>query len=84
MSRSKLIFLALLALALLVAGYAQAGTLGHYYPGVMGMRDIILPPKGLYALYYDPIYYSNDLKNANGNSHNGYSMSAAETKHINV
>ena len=63
---------------------AHAGTQGHYYPGVMGMRDIILPPKGVYAIYYDPIYYSNDLRNANGNSVSNVSMSVSETKDIRV
>ena len=63
---------------------ANAGTQGHYYPGVMGMRDIILPPKGVYAIYYDPIYYSNDLRNANGNDLSGLSRSVSETKDINI
>lgn len=63
---------------------AHAGTQGHYYPGVMGIRDIILPPKGYYALFYDPIYYSNDFSNANGNSLHNYSASTSETKAINV
>ena len=82
MSRGKIIFFALAAL--IVAQYAWAGTLGHYYPGVMGMRDIILPPKGFYAIYYDPIYYSNDLRNANGNKLSNFSTSVSETKHFNV
>lgn len=76
--------LLLMLVSLLAAQYAWAGTQGHYYPGVMGMRDIILPPKGVYALYYDPIYYSNDLRGANGNSLSHVSMSASETKHFNV
>ncbi len=63
---------------------AHAGTQGHYYPGVTGMRDIILPPKGVYAIYYDPVYYSNDLRNANGNQLSNYSMSVSETKNLNV
>lgn len=64
---------------------ANAGTQGHYYPGVLGIRDIILPPKeGIYALYFDPIYYSNDFRNANGNDLSNVSMSASETKYINV
>jgi hypothetical protein len=82
MAKVRTILLALAAL--IVAGHAYAGTLGHYYPGVMGMRDIILPPKGLYALYYDPIYYSNDLRNSNGNRLSNFSASMAETKHFNA
>ena len=63
---------------------AHAGTEGHYYPGVMGMRDIILPPQGFYAIYYDPIYYSNDLRDANGNSVSEISASKSETKDLRV
>jgi len=83
MPKMRHIFLAMSVICL-AAGYAYAGTQGHYYPGVMGMRDIILPPKGLYAIYYDPVYFSNDLCNANGNKTGSYSMSVSETKHINV
>ena len=78
----KIILLVILLASLNQA--AHAGTQGHYYPGVMGIRDIILPPKGVYALYYDPIYYSNDLMNANGNKLSNYSTSVSETKYINV
>jgi hypothetical protein len=82
MKISKVIFIA--TAAILISQYAHAGTQGHYYPGVMGMRDVILPPKGLYALYYDPIYYSNDSMNAHGNKVGSYSTSASETKYINA
>jgi hypothetical protein len=73
-------------LAMLFIGQsAYAGTLGHYYPGVLGMRDIIMPPaKGVYGIYYDPIYYSSDLRNGNGKKISGYSSSASETKFLNV
>lgn len=83
MARFKILFLAL-GVVIISSQYAFAGTLGHYYPGVLGMRDIILPPKGVYAIYYDPIYYSNDLRNANGNSLSHFSASASETRHYNV
>lgn len=36
-----------------------AGTQGHYLPGVMNIRDFVLPSAGVYALAYDP-YYSSD------------------------
>ena len=71
--------------AMLLAGQsAYAGTIGHYYPGVLGMRDIIVPPKGAYAIYYNPIYGSNDLRNANGNKLSNFSKSETQTKYINV
>lgn len=83
MSKTRTVLIAFL-MVIVAAQYAGAGTLGHYYPGVMGMRDIILPPKGLYGLYYDPIYYSSNLKNASGNSYTNYSTSFTETKYANV
>lgn len=69
---------------LLITPLAYAGTLGHYYPGILGMRDIILPPKGFYALYYDPIYYSNTFRNSHGHDLGNFSASGSETKNINV
>ena len=68
----------------LVVTSAFAGTLGHYYPGVMGMRDIILPPKGFYALYYDPVYGSNAMTNSHGHKTDSFSASETETKALNI
>ncbi len=63
---------------------AYAGTIGHYYPGVLGMRDIIMPPKGFYTIYYNPIYGSNDLRNAHGGKISHFSESVSETKFLDV
>ena len=79
--RKALVFLLGMFLAVPIV---HAGTLGHYYPGVLGMRDIIMPPKGFYAIYYDPIYGSNSLQNANGNRLSNFSKSGTETKFLNV
>lgn len=61
-----------------------AGTVGHYYPGVLGMRDIITPPKGFYALYYNPVYGSNRLEDRHGKELSHFSRSASETRYLNV
>lgn len=74
----------LVLMMMLVTQSAFAGTLGHYYPGVLGMRDIITPPKGFYALYYNPIYGSNDLRDAKGKELSHFSKSSSETRFINV
>ena len=63
---------------------AYAGTLGHYYPGVLGMRDIIVPPKGFYTIYYNPIYGSDSLQDANGKEISHFSKSVSETRYLNV
>jgi hypothetical protein len=83
MTHAKKIAL-IMILTLLAASSASAGTQGHYYPGVMGMRDIIVPPKGFYMLFYDPFYFSSDYRDANGRSMGSFSGSSSETKYISV
>ena len=73
----------LLAMLLAVQS-AYAGTTGHYYPGVPGMRDIIMPPEGFYAIYYNPIYGSDDLRDAHGKELSHFSKSETQTRFINV
>ncbi len=74
-----------LLFAILFSGPSvYAGTLGHYYPGVLGMRDIITPPKGFYALYYNPIYGSNSLRDSHGDELSHFSKSGNETRYIDV
>jgi len=63
---------------------AYAGTQGHYYPGVMGVRDAVLPPKGFYTIVYAPYYFSNDYQNANGNSFSTFSDTRSRTEHIDI
>ncbi|MFH0985343.1 MAG: transporter [Candidatus Omnitrophota bacterium] len=70
--------------AFLIVQSAYAGTLGHYYPGVPGMRDIVVPPKGFYAIYYNPIYGSNDLRDARGKKLSHFSKSESRTEFLNV
>lgn len=46
----------------------NAGEQGHYYPGVLGIRDLVMPPPGKYCISYNPYYHSDDFKDANGSS----------------
>ena len=80
--KRKILFF-VLAMACVIQS-ADAGTIGHYYPGVLGMRDIIMPPKGFYVIDYNPIYGSDSLQNANGNKLSNFSKSDTQTKYINV
>jgi len=48
------------------------------------MRDIIMPPKGFYAIYYNPVYGSNDLRNAHGKKIPPFSRSETTTEYISV
>jgi hypothetical protein len=80
--KRKILFFILAMFCVMQSAYA--GTLGHYYPGVLGMRDIITPPKGFYALYYNPIYGSDSLQDAHGKELSHFSKSTSETQYINV
>ncbi len=45
----------------------EAGELGHYVPGLLNIRDTIMPPKGLYGAVYGYYYTTDDFRNASGN-----------------
>ena len=46
---------------------ASAGSVDHYNPGVMNIRDFLVPEPGVYAAVYNYFYTSDQLKDANGN-----------------
>ena len=48
-------------------GPASAGSVDHYNPGVMNIRDYLVPEPGLYAVVYNYFYTSDRLNDANGN-----------------
>lgn len=59
-----------LVLAWLLLGVtisARAGSVSHYTPGVMNIRDYFVPEAGLYGLVYNYFYTSDRLNDANGN-----------------
>src|SRR5215831_2035491 len=63
--------LSLLALALLVPlPAARAGSVSHYDPGVMNIRDFFVPDPGVYGVLYNYFYTSDRFNDANGNSIN--------------
>jgi hypothetical protein len=45
---------------------AWAGELGHYAPGILNVRDTVMPPKGLYGAIYSYYFTSSDFRNRNG------------------
>src|SRR5262249_6283383 len=58
----------ILALSLLGAtGPASAGSVDHYNPGVMNIRDYLVPDPGVYAVVYNYYYTSDRLNDASGN-----------------
>ena len=44
-----------------------ASEIGHFAPGVPGIRDLAVPPPGLYAGVYNYRYSTSRLNDANGN-----------------
>jgi hypothetical protein len=50
----------------LAAHGAEAGELGHYVPGLLNIRDTIMPPKGVYGAVYGYYYTTDDFRNASG------------------
>lgn len=53
---------------------ANAGSADHYTPGVMNIRDLIVPGPGWYALIYNYFYTSDQFNDANGNAINSISI----------
>ena len=41
-----------------------AGTQGHYFPGVLNIRDFALPYEGVYISAYDPVYSADEFYGA--------------------
>ena len=69
---NSLLFLGLLFLSIVFvfAGSGRAAELGHYAPGLMNIRDFILPAPGNYYIQYNLYYAADTLKDKNGNSIN--------------
>ena len=54
------------AAAIAGAGSVWAGELGHDGPGMMNIRDFVVPEPGFYGLLYNYFYSTDTLKNRNG------------------
>ncbi|MGH7198000.1 MAG: SphA family protein [Candidatus Omnitrophota bacterium] len=81
----KVIFFA--ALVLFGAGLqslSYAGEQGHYYPGIMNIRDVVMPPKGFYYATYNPYLSSDSFVNADGDEVDQITVSGSRVKTIGV
>jgi hypothetical protein len=52
----------------------EAGELGHYAPSVFNVRDLVMPPKGVYAALYGLYYTSDEFRDRNGNEVNSVTI----------
>ncbi len=66
--RRKAIALGSLALAVMFNSLAAyAGEIGHYVPGLPGIRDLAMPAPGFYGVIYNYGYSTGRFNDANGN-----------------
>ncbi len=57
----------LVALGLMLqAGNATASEIGHFAPGVLGIRDLVVPEPGFYGVLYNYYYSTERLNDADG------------------
>ena len=66
MKRTTLITLVLALGLALTTGTTHGGEIGHYAPGLINIRDLIVPAPGLYGVLYNYYYTSDRLNDGNG------------------
>jgi hypothetical protein len=65
-----------LAVSLSVAiNSTRAGSIGHYNPGVMNIRDYLVPDPGLYGVLYNYYYNSGRFNDSSGHAINSVTIS---------
>lgn len=72
------------ALSILQSGLAFAGSQGHYYPGIINIRDVVVPPKGFYYSVYNPYLWSDTYKDRNGDKIENITKTVAGTESLNI
>jgi len=79
-----IIFFAALVLigAGMQAGPSFAGDQGHYYPGIIDIRDVVMPPKGFYYATYNPYIFSDTYMDGNGDEVSQITASKKLTKTV--
>jgi len=55
------------AAAFAAAFSAQAGDIGHFDPGVMNIRDFVVPDPGFYGVLYNYFYQTDRINDSQGN-----------------
>lgn len=66
MKKGQLIPLLIFLGLVLAAVESRASETGHYSPGVMNIRDYIVPDPGFYGVLYNYFYTTNRLNDSNG------------------
>ncbi|MEI8344610.1 MAG: transporter [Candidatus Omnitrophota bacterium] len=82
MKRLVKIIISFLAVFVFQSAIVWASENGHYYPGIINIRDLIVPPKGFYYVTYNPTMWSDALMDRDGNKFKGETVSGAITRRI--
>lgn len=61
---------------------AWAGEQGHYYPGILNIRDAVQPPPGFYYATYNPYLSSDSFVNKDGDEVDQITASGTRVKTI--
>ncbi len=72
----------LVCTAFLGSQNASAGEQGHYYPGIINIRDVAMPPKGFYYATYNPYLSSDVYMDASGDEVDQITKSGTFTKSV--
>ena len=72
--------LGVLCLLLVSLGPARAGELGHFGPGVMNIRDFLVPDPGFYYLQYFVWYNADTIRDRNGDKVNSINVGNTKLK----
>lgn len=62
----------------------QGGSISHYTPGVMNIRDYLMPGPGVYGVVYNYYYTADRLNDANGNKLNSVTINPGPGPGINL
>ncbi len=67
MRRRAVVFGSLALVVMFTSLTALAGEIGHYSPGLPGIRDLAMPAPGFYGVIYNYGYSTSQFNGANGN-----------------
>lgn len=72
--RQNLIVGTLLGALVFGTGIAPAGEVGHFVPGILNIRDFVVPDPGFYGVLYNYWYSTDRLNDRNGNKVNSITV----------
>jgi hypothetical protein len=74
----------LLFFVVCISSPASAGEQGHYTPAPMAIRDLVVPPKGVYFLNYNTYYTADTFKDSSGDELDSLSVNGSLTRNVSI